>query len=550
LNDFNTLIYMADLLSGLLTLVDEGGVEQRCAALLVLGALKISNPSVVNSATNALEHANPIVKDFAFRYFEEAGVKDSIAAFLKFLDDDDKETQERAVRLLTRSGATAVPKLLKAAPMASRLWQVNAARVLCAARNKPALRGVLQIVSGGNDELNRSVCDLLTPVVREMEPREQVEWYGEVADFAAGLDSKQQRPAVVSAMRLLGQLGRPEARRWLFKFVGAEQPPALRVHALVALLRCLRDEDIRKDEYAKLFPLLEETEFSEVTRLTLELLDGHELPDDARSLISKLMQSTHTDVQKFALRKMGEIGTPATVRTLVEQLGDPDYRKREVAANSLRKIPEARAPLIRELLVCEDASKAWSIAELLPSFEGKWRQDTIDALWKRFERALAAEDRIQTAFLHTLKLADEHEAYRRLAEQAERLMRAKKYKESLAFLAPLREFRTFKPEHRFCLALAHLKLHAHTLATNRHHPALEALCELYRNSSYPLIEKLKREKSLAPDELFAVGFGLVERPGDGRDLGRDLLQFVAAKFPRNKSGKSAKNKLKLLGSGS
>src|SRR5690348_18463193 len=89
------------------------------------------------------------------------------------------------------------------------------------------------------------------------------------------------------------------------------------------------------------------------------------------------MQSSHAEVQKFALRKMGEVGTPATVRTLVEQLGDPDYRRRDVAANSLRKIPEARAALIKELTACKEPSKAWSIAELLPSFEGKWRQDVL-----------------------------------------------------------------------------------------------------------------------------------------------------------------------------
>jgi HEAT repeat protein len=539
---------MADLLPQLLNLIDKGTVEQRCAALLVLGALKVRNASAAKSAAAALDHANPVVKDFAFRYFEEAELKDSVTRFLKFLDDGDKEFQERAVRLLSKSGAAALPVLVKAAPAASRVWQLNAARVLCAARGKAALKGLLQLLSTGSDDFNKSVCDLLTPVVREMDPREQAEFYADVAEFGAGLDVKQQRPALVSAMRLLGQLGRAEARRWLFKFVGAEQSPVVRSHALVALLRCLRDQEIRKEEYAKLFPLLEEAEFSEVTRLALELLDGHEMPDDARGLLSKLMQSAHPDVQKFALRKMGGFGTPATVRTLVEQLGDADFRKREVAASSLRKIPEARAALIKELLACSDASKAWSIAELLPSFEGKWRQDTIDALWKRYEKAVAAEERIQAAFLHALKQADEEEVYRRLAGQAERLIKAKKYKESLGFLAPLRDFQAVKPEHRFYLALAQLKLHAHTLATNRHHPALEALCDLYRNSAYPLFEKLKQEKSLAADELFALGFGLVERAGNERDLGRDLLQFVAAKFPRNKSGKSAKNKLKLLGS--
>jgi hypothetical protein len=35
--------------------------------------------------------------------------------------------------------------------------------------------------------------------------------------------------------------------------------------------------------------------------------------------------------------------------------------------------------------------------------------------------------------------------------------------------------------------------------------------------------------------------------GQERGLGIDLLEHIAAKFPRNKIGKSAKNKLKLAG---
>jgi HEAT repeat protein len=537
---------MADLLPQLLGLAENGNVEQRCAALLVLGALKIQSPPAIKSAGDALDDANPLVKDFAFRYFEESGSKDSLSRFLKFLDDGDKENQERAIRLLTKAGATALPALVKGMAAGSRVWQLNAARVLCAQRGKTALKALLQMLGAGSDDFNRALCDLLTPVVREMEGAEQEQFYREVEAFALDLDVKQQRPAAVSATRLFGQLGRPPARRWLFRFVGPEHPSILRSHALVALLRCLRDQEMRKDEYAKLLPLLEEAEFSEVTRVALELLDAHDLPDDARPLLAKLMQSPHSEVQKFALRRMGEVGTPATVRTLVEQLGDADYRRRDVAASSLRKIPEARAALIKELMACDDASKAWSIVELLPSFEGKWRQDTIDALWKRFQKAVEAEERIQTAFLQALKKADEDDVYQRLAEQGARLVKAKKYKEAMGFLTPLREFRAFKPEHRFHLALAQLKLHVHTLATNRSHPAVEVFSDLYRNSAYPLFETLKKEKTLAPEELFALGFGLTERAGNERDLGRDLLEFIAAKFPRNKVGKSAKNKLKLI----
>jgi len=538
---------MDNTLQDLLTLADKGNIEQRCAALLVLGALKISNAATVKLVGSLLDSPNPVLKDYALRYFEEVQPKNNTAQLLKMLDDGDKEMQERAVRSLIGVGQAAVPLLLMPAKDASRVRQLNAARVLAAVRGKAALKGLLQMLGAGTDETNKVICDLLTPALREMEPKELESFYAEVEAFAAKLDVKQQRPAAVSAMRLFGQLGRPQARRWLFKYIGADQHPAVRAHALVALLRCLREQELRKDEFAKLLPILEEAEYSEVTRLAIDLLDAHELPEDSRALLSKLMQSPHSDLQKFALRKMGDAATPASIRTLVEELGDPDYRKRDVAASSLRKIPEARNILLKELAACEDPSKAWSIAELLPSFEGKWRQDTLDGLWKRLQQAIAAEERIQTAFLHVLKNADAGFVYDRLADQGVKLVKGKKFKESVGFLTPLKDFSEFKPEHRYSLALAQLKLHAHTLATHKQHPAVELLTGLYRGSAYPVFETLRKEKSLMPEDLFALGFSLVERTGQERGLGVDLLEHVAEKFPRNKIGKNAKNKLKLIG---
>jgi HEAT repeat protein len=536
---------MDQTLQDILQLVEKGSIEQRCAALVVLGGLRANGAAVVKLVGTLLDQPNPVLKDYALRYFEEVQPKSNIGQLLRMLDDPDRELQERAVRSLGGAGQASVQPLLQGLPGASRVWQHNAARVLCQVRGKTALKGLLQLLADGTDESNRVICDLMTPALREMEAKEQDALYDDVEAFAAKLDAQGQRAAVVSAMRLLGQLSRPAARRWLFKFVGADQHPSVRAHALVALLRCLREQDLRKDEYAKLFPILEEKEFSEATRLALDLLDVHDLPSDARALLSKLMQSPHGDVQKFALRKMGDVGTPATVRTLVEQLGEADYRKRDVAAGSLRKIPEARAALIKELTACDDASKAWSIAELLPSFEGKWRQDTIDALWKRLQQAIEDDDRIQTAFLHVLKRADAEFAYRQLAAHGAKLVKAKKFKEAVSFLLPLRDFPEVQPENKFQLALAQLKLHSHTVASNRHHPAVELLTDLYRGSAYPVFETLKKERNLSPEDLFALGFSLVERHGQERGLGVDLLEHVAAKFPRNKIGKSAKNKLKL-----
>ncbi len=532
---------MDKTLEQLLSLVEKGTVERRCAALLVLGALKVENSRAIKTVAKVFDQPNPVLKDYALRYFEETQPKEAVPLLARLLEDPDREMQERAVKLLIRAGQPAVGALLQRGASASRQSQSNTARVLSAVRGKAALKDLLQMLLAGADEFNKTVCDLMTPWIREMDEKEQNQLYDELETFIAKLNVKEQRPAVVSSIRLLGQLGFPQARRRLFGFVGREHHPSLRSHALVALLHCLGKQDLRKDEYAKLFPLLEEAEFSEVTRMALELLDAHELPEDSRATLSRLLTSPHAAVQQFALRKMGDVGTPATVRTLIEQLGDPDYRKRDIAAHSLHKIPEARGALLKELLVCEDASKAWSIAELAVSYEGKWRQDVLNGLWKRLQKAIDAEDRIQNSFMHVLKKAGGEYVYEQLAAEGARLLKAKKYKEAAAFLTLLKEFPEFKPEDKFQLALAHLKAHS-----QRPQPAVELLSDLYRSSAFPVFEALKKEKKLAPEDFFLLGFTFAERPGDERSLGKSLLEHVAAKVPRTKIGKNAKNKLKLV----
>lgn len=542
------MVSMDATLRQILTLARDGIVERRCAALLVLGALKVQEPPVVETVGVALGQTNPVLKDYALRYFEDARPKAGIPLLLPLLGDSDKDLRERVVRLLTDFGQAALRPLLQHAKTATALEQLGVARVLCAMHSKVAWQGILQLLAQGDSEFNKTVCDLLTTTVREMDEREQEALYAEVEAFAKTLDEHSQRPAVISAIRLLGQLGRPRARTWLIGLVDADHHHSVRFHALVALLHCLRGQALYKGELARLLSVLAEPEFSDALRLTLELLEAHPLPEDYQPVLSRLLESPHAAVQKFALRKMGEFDSPVVIRTLVQQLGDPDVARRDAAARSLRKIPAARSALTKEFLACDDPGKAWAIAEILPIYEGKWRRDFLDAVWARLQAAIVAEDRSQGAYLHFLKGVAAEYAYAQLSSRGAQLKQARKYKEASKFLAPLRTFPTIDAEDKFRLAVTQLKLHRHTVdaPSRRHEPALELLADLYRSSAFPVLESLKREKALEPEDLFYLGFHFAEGATPERSLGQEILEFLAARSPRSKIGKSAKNKLKLL----
>jgi hypothetical protein len=151
------------------------------------------------------------------------------------------------VRLLSGAGQSAVDALVKQAPNRSRLWQLNAARILCAARGKAAVKGLLQLLISGTDEFNKAVCDFMTPAIRGMDSKEQESLYAEVEAFALKLDVTQQRPAAVSALSV-GQLGfgKPAAG---CSNCCPDTIPA-RSHALAALLHYPVKQDLRKDEHA------------------------------------------------------------------------------------------------------------------------------------------------------------------------------------------------------------------------------------------------------------------------------------------------------------
>ena len=149
---------MADLQQQLLSLAEKGTVEHRCAALLVLGALKLDNAAVAKAVAASLQNPNPVIKDYALRYFESVQAKNGAAILIPLLEDPDKEIQERAVRLLSSAGQAAVQALLRRATPAARQGLVNSARVLCAIGGNSALKGLLQMLLGGSDELSAYTC--------------------------------------------------------------------------------------------------------------------------------------------------------------------------------------------------------------------------------------------------------------------------------------------------------------------------------------------------------------------------------------------------------
>ena len=67
-------------------------------------------------------------------------------------------------------------------------------------------------------------------------------------------------------------------------------------------------------------------------------------------------------------------------------------------------------------------------------------------------------------------------------------------------------------------------------------------------AGFPVAKNLNREKDVDDEEIYGLGFRLLESHDENdKALGAELLQGILDERPRSKLGKSARNKLKLTG---
>jgi hypothetical protein len=521
-------------------------LERRAAAMLLLAELKLADAKTIAVVTQALA-SDTVLQEYALRYVEKLRPAAAVAGVLPLLAAADSGVRERARRLLVAYGAPAVAPLLRAAKGAARPWLLGAVEVLATLATAPAIDAVVTILTQADGEIARAASDALHRRIRELEPAARAAVLRHLLGAADRKDVDTSGAARLFLVRACGALALPEARRWLLVASTRPDQPHVRTEALAALATCVLREKLLAKEVTALVAMLDEPGSSHVARQALTLLEGHRFGAEAQSLLLRLRQSPHAAVRSFALAKLAESDAPAAVKALLGSLDDAESVRRS-AAGSLRKIPEARQALMKRFATATDASTAFTMAETLAGYGLPWRRPVLDPLWRRYQHAFAADDRIQGAFLHFLRTAAPEFLAESLRKESSRLIKAGRARDAVRLRQILRDLPVATDDDAYDLALAHVKTRRRGLDAPFRRPdaALDLLATL-EERRFPTATRLKRERTLDPEELYAIGFALAETSGAGRRLGEEILAYLAARQPRTKLGKSARNKLALTG---
>jgi hypothetical protein len=530
-------------------LIGEADVETRCAALLVLSHLGAADAPVVRAVGEALGGKNAVVRDFAIGYLDRVRPRAGLPYLLPLLDSEEEALRNRAVTILAHHGGSAVAAVKKLLDDAPRR-RLNAIIDLCArVRSSAAFDLLFRLMAGEDFDANRAACDAVTSVVPTLDARACADLFARAETLAAGAEAR--RAALIAATKLFGALADPKARKRLFSLLDKGQPQPVRTHALGALQHCLRGQKLSAAEIDQLLPLLDEDDELGVLRPTIHLLDEQPFDRSYLAQLNRLAESPQPLVKRFAVQKLAGFESGGVIKTLIGYLTDASYARRDQATASLKKMPAARGALMRELLGCEDERKAWALADILLAHERDWKRNALEALWEKLADALESrDDRLYTAYFHFLQGLAPDFLITNVRRRAERLRQGKNFPGVATWLGLLKDSAALDAEARYLLALAELKSHPHALSgmPRRHDLALELFSGLAA-STFPLAERLRKERVLDPEDVFFVGFHLAEGDPEGRAVARELLQLLARKHGRTKVGKAAKNKLRLLSGG-
>jgi len=374
----------------------------------------------------------------------------------------------------------------------------------------------------------------------------------------------QGNARLAALLRLIGYLARPSTQSLLLKYADVEEPRPIRLAAIAGLRRIVAQSEAKGTEKVieTLIDYADGDDYA-VAQSAVDTLRGARIPESLAKAFAGLAKSKNVMAQKLAMERLPAGGGASAVKALVEALGGNDPTARDAAARGLAKAPESVLPVTRALLATTDEQIARRYAGVVRAHRGHVSNQAIDELVERVRELMdkhlkgkASADQLVLERVLAELIADVAPAkhVELLFERAKRLRKAGKPVEAFGSLKPLLRSHAdldaaIDDDQRFFLAQLSLEAAGEGVlrTLDAQDPVFAQFARLAAKG-YPVAKNLARNGDVTDEQLYALGFRLIES-GDGsnEELGAELLQGIIDERPRSKLAKSAKNKLKLTG---
>jgi HEAT repeat protein len=573
--------------------------DLRAAAATVLSAVGRGDPAVVSALGERLADPDVAVRRIALEGLAGMGATGIATRLIPLLHGDDVALAARAAVVLASQGAAAEAALRKELPTGAVPVRRAMASLLIDRGTTSAIEAVLDQLA--DPELGEQVLQLLRAEIDRgnqktialvdksalarttgLGKRLRGEWArarkkaapkngrksGEAEEATAppALD-----PATAAAgfelgllLRLIGYRAQPSSLSLLIAHVSEDLPRSIRLAAIAAMRRVVATSEAKgTDKAIEMLIALAGSSDLVVAQSAIDTLAGARVPERLAKPFAALVKSKNPAAQKLAMERLPAGGGAAALKALIDALGGTDLTARDAAARGLARAPEAVLPLARALCAATEPEVARRYGGLLRQHRAHVTGAAIEEIVQSASghldlhaRGKASSSAVLLAqvMLETLAVVAPARHVEVLFNHARKLRRAGKSAEAFGALRPLLRSHAdldaaIDDDQRFVLAVLGLETLGQGIlrATAADAPVLEQFARLYHRG-YPVAKKLAREKEVGDEDMYALGFRLLEsKEGVDQEFGAELMQGIIDERPRSKLAKNARNKLKLAG---
>lgn len=512
--------------------------ELKIAAAQVLGELAPKDASVVKSLAERLEHG----EDFLARHvLTTLACINSDAARRVLVAELGGRNADLVAHLLAELGNDATAALSDAfdgAHLEVRLRMLGILGRMSGAQVAQVAERAIVVA-----ELSRRAGEVLAHAADGLDGRQLKPLKARLAKALGGEDLPPQCAA--SILAVLAKVDGAGSRPTLIKYCGADQPAMVRQAALQAL----RGIKLTPTQAGALLEFLDEDDDVHVVEPVLALLqDVEKWPDAAVPVLRQMLTGRKRRQRLFAARALRHAPDPEIVKPLCNMLHGDDAELAAAASAALAANEHACEPLLRSFLQEKDIARARRTMEPLVRLGRGFGEREVRSLLERGSRLLLAHDPMGEVVLALLVRAQPEKAREATVDKAVRLRRQRKFADAVALLAFLAAADQLDTEGRYQLALSRLLFDA---AERRENGAtgdatMGYFARLVRDG-FPVLDRLKKESMVTPEDLLRVGQHFTEAVGEERRFGAQLLHHLADKHARRRAGEEARSVLRAEG---
>lgn len=539
-----------DALERIATLLDDESPRKRIAAAVVLGELRVKDAFVI---TRLVAMAKDPIDAYAEAAIEALGSTRSIKALPVLLDalGRGKDLAAKARAAISELGEEALPEIRTRLERATPEVRAALSALLPAVGGRQSFEMALEGLRGQPWDAINKVALSVRQESRTMSDAERRVMKTQAEKFLAKKKSADDEYAVRGVLKIVGYLELEDTQDLLLGYLSTKQAPAVRVEAATALRFALTKGPSKK-ALRRLMELLldDDALVGRSARDSLTVLKvGSEFCDE----LAELCDSAIGEVALWAIHRLGELAVSEkgaagklAAKTLLPVARSGERARAEAASKVLAALPGGDSLLVAALAEVEDETGAQVLADALVPLSAVLKKNDVKALLEAGGKNLGKHLSVARKQLEPVRTAAP-DAWAELLRDKAKALAKKDPARAEAIGNMLGRSKVATVEDRFAILvaqLAHGSLDPHPRARQRD-PALQELERLHREG-FKLGDAVAKNKALSDEARYYVGVHFAEKATyELKNVGAEVLEALAS--GKNKLGKAAKNKLKLLG---